>query len=290
MQRRNKALYLAMAVQISSPVGLIAGNGTFPLEFADSAREKGITVFAVAHRGETDERIEQAVAQCLWVRVGELGRVLKAFERWGVRQVAFAGGITRVKLFGGVKLDWQGIRLISRIRSIRDDAILRGVAQEIERKGISVISAGVLLEKSVPQAGWLSRRALTKDEMRSAAVGWQAAKAIGTHDIGQTVVVNQGVVVAVEAVEGTDSTIRRGGELAGKGSVVVKASKPGQDLRIDLPTVGLATIENMKNTGATALVLEAGKTIVLKPQEFVEAANAAGIAVLVVAGMEELKL
>ncbi|MBN8551237.1 MAG: UDP-2,3-diacylglucosamine diphosphatase LpxI, partial [Deltaproteobacteria bacterium] len=182
-----------MALELQSPLGLIAGNGSFPIEFARQAKKKGFEVIAVAHSGETDPELEKLVSRCVWVKVGELGKVLDTLSSGGVRQAAFAGGISRVKLFGGVKLDLRGIALISRIGSVKDDALLRGVASEIEKLGITVIPAGVLLDQVTLGAGCLTRRSLTAAEAADARIGWQACRAIGAIDVGQTIIVSQGL-------------------------------------------------------------------------------------------------
>lgn len=270
-------------LDLQSPVGLIAGNGDFPRQFAVRARELGLSVIAIAHRGETDPALEGEVAECRWLRVGQLGKMISFLHGRAVRQAAFAGGISRVKLFGGVRLDWRGAALVARLRSVRDDVLLRGVAAELEREGITVFGAEVLLDRALPPAGALTARELTAEERRDAALGWEAAKAIGALDIGQTVVVAGGLVVAVEAVEGTDRAIERAYGLAGKGLVVVKVAKPQQDVRLDLPTIGVNTIEVLARSGVTALVIEAERTIVLDPDGVARAADRAGIAVVAVA-------
>lgn len=277
-----------MPIELQSPIGLIAGNGTFPIEFARQAQKRGLEVVAVAHTGETNPELARLVSRCVWVKVGELGKVLDTLSAAAVKQVAFAGGISRVNLFGGVKLDLRGVALISRIGSVKDDAILRAVAGELEKLGMQVISAGVLLDQITLSAGCLTRRQLSSAEADEARIGWHACRAIGGIDVGQTVVVAQGVVVAVEAVEGTDAAIRRGGELAGKGCVVVKLCKPGQDARIDLPTIGVQTIETMSKAGATAIVLEAKKSVVLDPDAVAREANKAGIVVQLAAAIDDL--
>jgi DUF1009 family protein len=265
---------------LCSPVGLIAGNGSFPVEFASGAKEAGLKVVAVAHIGETDPRLTEAVSDCLWIKVGELGRVLDFFKQHGVQQAAFAGGIKRINLFGGVKLDLKAIALLARIRSVKDDVLLRGVASELENIGIDVFSAHLFLRNSLPIAGPLTRRGLSVAERRDAIIGWEAAKQIGLAEIGQSVVVNKGMVVAVEAVEGTDGCIERAGQLVGNGCTVVKCSKPQQDLRLDLPTIGPKTVDVMRKAGATALVIEAGRCLILDREETVRLADAAGISIV----------
>lgn len=274
--------------ELSSPIGLIAGSGSFPLEFAESAKGRGLRVIALAHTGETDPQIENIVERCIWIKVGQLGKIISTLKSCGVKQVALAGAISRIKIFKGVKLDLKGAALIARLRSVSDDVVLRGVAEEIERCGINVISPSLILDRSLPKAGCLTRRALNATEISDALVGWRAAKGIGVFDIGQTVVVNKGLVVAVESIEGTDATIRRAGTLSGPGAVVIKLSKPQQDLRLDLPTIGLDTISVMQEAGVSALIIEADKTIILDPVNVVDRANKAGIAIEVVALIDTL--
>lgn len=274
--------------QLLSPIGLVAGNGTFPLEFVKNAKSHGLDVVVVAHQGETDREIERQVKHCEWIKVGQLGKIFATFKRHGVRQVAFAGGIVREKLFGGVKLDLKALALLAKIRSVKDDAILRAVARELELGGMSVFAASVLLSESVVRAGSLTKRQLSEEEVSDALIGWEAAKTMGRLDIGQTVVVAQGLIVAVEAVEGTDATIRRAGQLVKGGGVVVKVLKPQQDQRIDLPTVGPNTIHILKEAKIDALVLEADRTIMLQPTEVVALANRAGIAIRAIHSPDEL--
>ncbi len=291
--------------ELSSPLGLIAGSGQLPIEFAKNAKAKGLKVIAAAHKDETSPELEQYCETCLWVKVGQVGTVLKFLKKHSVKQVALAGGISRVKLFGGFKLDWRGMALLTRVGSLRDDIILRGVACELEKEGIQVIGASVLLDKSVPKEGLLTKRSPSECELADATLGWEVAKEIGRHEIGQTVVVLDGLVVAVEAVEGTDEAIRRAGELSKKAKgrrkfggllsddshspVVVKLCKPQQDTRLDLPTIGIGTIESMKIAGAKALVIEAGKTIILDPDAVIKAADLAGISILSASNLQQLQ-
>ncbi len=292
---------------VPNVVGIIAGNGRFPLDLAREAKKLGHTVIVAAHRGETSPEIESLADVVQWIRVGQLGAILNLFKKSGVAFAAMAGGISRLRLFGGVRPDIAGIKLIARLGTTRDDVLLRGIATELERVGISVFGAAVLLPEAIPCVGTLTKRSCTAAEKRDAEIGWEAAHAIGRLDIGQTVVVFEGLVIAVEAVEGTDATIHRAGELArgnagagvasvpqnsrhvANGPVVVKCAKPQQDLRVDLPTVGIGTIQSMIIAGASALVIEAGKTLLLEPAEIVFAANSAGIAISSVGTIEQLR-
>lgn len=262
-----------------SPIGLIAGNGTLPMEFADNAREKGYSVVAIGHVGETDPSLSTRVGALSWVRVGQLGKVIRILRKAGVKQVAFAGGI-RKPAFSGLRLDLTGFLTLMRAHTYHDDSLLRAIAREIERRGIEVFSPTVFLEQSVPAPGVLTVRALSKKEREDAIIGWEAAEGIGRFDIGQTVVVNEKVVVAVEALEGTDACLERAGSLRGGGATIVKLPKPGQDTRFDLPAIGVNTIDAMKRLGFTALVLKEGGAILIDPQGVIDKANAAGIAII----------
>ncbi len=288
-------------------VGLIAGNGQFPLEFLKSAKERGVATAVVAHRGETDPRVADLATTILWVRVGEIGKTIAFFKNHGVSQVAFLGGISRIQIFKTdpskrfslfawwrqrtVWLDWRAVKILARVGGFSDDKLLRGVAREFEREHIEVISPSSFLVESVVRPGPLTSRSLTKNERRDAATGWLAAERLGELDIGQTVVVADGVVTAIEAIEGTDRTIARAGVMtSGKAGVVVKRSKPQQDTRLDLPSVGIRTIEMMVEAGATALVLEAGKVLLLHPQEVTSLAEQHRIAIEAFSSSEGLLL
>jgi hypothetical protein len=267
---------------VATPLGLIAGNGIFPRLVAHGAREAGIDVVAVAHVGETEPELEAEVTSLTWIRVGELGKMIRTLKQAGCERAVMAGGIKKARLFSGFRPDLRGAAFLARMRTLHDDKLLRGIADEIESDGIRVISSTEYLPRLIPSPGVLSRRAPKAHERADVEFGVRVAKAVGSFEIGQTVVVKNGLVLAVEAVEGTDAAIRRGGELARGGAVVVKVSKPGQDLRFDVPAVGPETIRLMAETGATVLAIEAGKTIVLEREQVLEAAAKAGIAVLAV--------
>lgn len=283
--------------ELSSPIGLVAGSGTFPLEFARKAKEQGLEVIAIAHRGETDPDLESLTDKCTWIKVGQLGKLLKTLRRSGVQQAAFAGGIKKVGIFNGASLDLAGIQLIARLRSVKDDVLLRGVAGELEKFGIEVIPANILLDQSLPKEGLLTKRDLSQKEIDDALLGWEAAKGIGALEIGQGVVVYKGVVVAVEAIEGTDKMLARAGELISQSQkrveadcpVLVKVSKPEQDIRLDLPTIGPKTIESMEAAGIGAVVVESERTILLDPVQLVEQADQSGIAIRVIEGPHDLR-
>ncbi len=270
------------------PIGLVAGNGDLPMEFVQNVRASGRRCVVVANIGEADPEIEKIASHIEWVKVGELGRIIKTLIKHGVQEVAFLGGITRINLFGGVKLDLRGMGLIAKLRSLKDDVLLRGIAGELERDGLKVIEPQRFLSESVPSVGYLSSRKLGRDERSDVAIGWETAGALGAQDVGQTVVVGHGLVLALEAVEGTDRCIVRGGEL-GKGSaIVVKRCKPQQDLRLDLPTIGPKTIHGMISSGCRALVVEAGKSLIVKKAEVVELANRNKISLVAISSLNDI--
>ena len=184
-----------------SPVGIVAGNGRFPIECAESARSRGLSVAVVALRGEADPVIETIAESITWVGVGQLGKLIRALKRAKCRQVAFAGGVRRVNFVDGFRIDWTGLRMLSKLRSFNDDAIMPGVIREVELAGIEVFAPSVLLKKSVPQAGVYTKRGLSAQELADARIGWEAARTIGTLDIGQSIVVRNKTIVAVEITD-----------------------------------------------------------------------------------------
>ncbi len=261
-------------------VGLIAGKGQFPLLFAQAAKRRGVAVMAVAHRGETDPRLEALVDRLNWVYVGQLGKIIRLLKAAGVRQAVMAGGISRGRLFSQFRPDLKALSLIRRVGGGRDDRLLRAVAAELEAEGIAIAPSTLFLDDLLATKGVLSRRPPTPEEVLDLEFGFQVAKEIGRLDLGQCVVVRRQVVVAVETVEGTDETIRRGGRLAGPGTVVVKVSKPDQDLRFDVPAVGQDTLAVMREVKAAVLGVEAGKTLIFDQDEMLKLANQAKIAVV----------
>jgi DUF1009 family protein len=260
-------------------IGLIAGKGQFPLLFAEAARRRGLEVVAVAHRGETDPAIETLAHQCQWIFVGQVGKLIRAFKEAQVTQAVMAGGVSRGRLFKDFRPDFRALAIVRRAGAGHDDRILRGLAAELEAEGITIVSPLLYLDELLAVPGSLSRRRPTPQELEDIDYGFAIAKQVGRLDLGQCVVVHRQVVTALEAIEGTDDTILRGGRLAGKGAVVVKVSKPGQDMRFDQPTVGRNTIEVMSEVEAGVLAIEAGKTLIFDREEMVALADQAGIAI-----------
>lgn len=263
-------------------IGLIAGNGKFPLIFAKEAKQEGYSLVVVAHRGETLEEIEDIVDDVTWIYVGQLGKMIRTFQRAGVTEAVMAGGIRKVKLFRNFRPDLRGTRFLARIKSRDDDALLRGLAEELEGEGIKILESTLCVSQIVAVEGVLTKQAPSSGQWHDILLGFRIAKEIGRLGIGQTVVVKNRVVLAVEAVEGTDAAIERGGVLAQSGCVVVKVSKPQQDLRFDVPAVGVDTIQHLHAVGGAVLAVEAGKTVLLEKDALLKEAELLGIAVVAV--------
>lgn len=274
----------ADAIPAGERIGLIAGNGRFPIIFAENVRRMGYTVSAVAHIGETAPELEQHVERIHWIKIGQFNKLIKALKDDGVRQAVMLGGISKTHVFTTVMPDLRALALASRLRHWKDDAILREIAAELEGEGIKIRESTFGLGGILVEEGVLTSRRPTNKEWEDIHYGWEVALEIGRLDIGQCVVMKDKVVVAVEAVEGTDETIRRGGALAQEGAVVVKRSKPQQDLRFDLPAVGPATIDTMQSAKASVLAVEAGRSILLDREEMLRKADRAGIAIVGLAG------
>ena len=261
-------------------IGIIAGSSSFPLMFARAAQQNGFSVVACCHRGETSPEMGEIVEQAVWIKLGELGRIIETFKNAGVKQVALAGGINRVKLFG-VKLDARGMKLITRLKSVKDDIIMRGIADELMSEGIEVIECTRFMEDQLAKEGVLTSRSPSAEEIKDIEIGVEAVRVLSSQDIGQTVIVKEGVIIAVEAVEGTDRTIKRAGELGGADAIVVKFSKTTQDLRFDVPTIGIKTISSMIEAKAKVLAIEAGRSLILDQEEVIQLANRNKISIIV---------
>ena len=261
-------------------IGLIAGGGQFPILFARAARQNGVKVVAVALKGEAGELLESEVDACSWVSLGKLGRMIETFQKAQVTEVAMAGAVAKTKLFSKIRPDWKAVRLLARMLHKKDDAILRAFTEELEAHGIKVRPSTLFLPELLAPPGILTRRRPNARERRDINFGWNLAKEIGKLDIGQCILVRDQAVLAVEAIEGTDETIRRGGRLGKSEVVVVKVCKPNQDLRFDVPAVGLQTIETMKEVGASVLVVEADRTLMFDREKMIQAADDARIAIL----------
>ncbi|MBM9604072.1 UDP-2,3-diacylglucosamine diphosphatase LpxI [Desulfopila inferna] len=269
---------------MTGKIGMIAGNGQFPLLFAKAAHLKGLQVCAIGYQGETDPLLAEHVPVLEWCYLGQIKRIIKFFKKHDISHAVMIGGVAKARLLTHFRPDTKAIALLARMRHTHDDAILRAFADLLEKEGIRIESSTFLLPELVAPPGiWTSRKP-SRSEREDMRIGWKIAKEIGRLDIGQCVVVAGGSVVAVEAIEGTDATITRGGSLGKGQAVVVKVCKPTQDTRFDIPAIGLGTIKTMQQVDVKALAVEAGKAVVFDRETMVEHANRYG---MTIAGFNE---
>ncbi|MBU4407762.1 MAG: UDP-2,3-diacylglucosamine diphosphatase LpxI, partial [Proteobacteria bacterium] len=256
-----------------------------PKLFAEAAKKAGREVVIVAHQGESWPELETVADRFCWVKLGQLGKIIGFFREHGVTETVFLGAITKTKIFKDVWPDLKGLTLWNKIDARQDDAILRAVADALEKEGIHVLESTLYLKDLLFPRGVLTKKKPSAEQMEDIRFGWQTARAIGALDIGQCVVVRDRTVLAVEAIEGTDAAIIRGGALGKEKTVVVKVKKPKQDFRFDLPAIGVKTIETMSSVKGAVLAVETGQSLLFDREAVIEAANRAGI---VVVGVEEL--
>ena len=261
-------------------IGIIAGSGILPIRCAKIASEKGLKVAAVCHLDEADPQIESYCDYTRWIKVGQLGDIISFFRERGVKHAVMAGGISRVRTFKDVSLDLKGTLLLAKIRSTKDDVIMRGVADELANEGIEIVDSTIFAADWLVSEGVLTKKRPNAEQQKDIHCGCQAIKAMTGLHIGQLVVVKAGVIVAVEAVEGSDETIRRGGVLGHTGTVVVKCAKPDQDMRFDVPVAGMKTLQIMKEVGATVLALEAGRSLIVDKEDVIKFADNNNIAIV----------
>jgi UDP-2,3-diacylglucosamine hydrolase len=267
-----------------SRLGLIAGNGRFPFLVLDAARGAGHDVTIVALREETFPELADAAARppaaaLHWISLGQLGTCIEVLKSAGVTQAVMAGQVKHTKLFD-IRPDWTLGRVLMRLAAKNTDSIISGVADVLRDNGIELLHSTAFLEPLMAAEGVLTSRAPTDAERADVAFGYRVADTVAGLDIGQTIAVKSAAVVAVEAMEGTDAVIARAGQLAGAGVCIVKVAKPNQDMRFDVPVVGVSTIAAMRKAGATLLSVDAGKTLMIDGEAIVKAADAAGIAIV----------
>ncbi|MGP8268610.1 MAG: LpxI family protein [Terracidiphilus sp.] len=276
-------------------LGLIAGNGRFPFLLLDAARAQGLAVVVAAIREETAPEMDRRAASdngitVHWLSLGELSRLIEIFHKEGVEKAVMAGQVKHKQIFSSIRPDWRLAKLLLNLRSRNTDMLLGAVARVLGDEGIELISSTAFLEPLLAKEGVLTDRAPDNEERKDIEYGLAVARALAGFDIGQTVVVAAQACVAVEAMEGTDSTIERAGllmrSLAGDASTlerrltVVKVAKPNQDMRFDVPVIGIATVEAMIRSGATCLSVEAGRTLLFERDSLLERARQAGIAIV----------
>jgi UDP-2,3-diacylglucosamine hydrolase len=259
--------------------GLIAGNGRFPFLVLEGARSQGIDMAVIALKEEASPELEKIAKRLHWVSLGELSKTIDLMHQEGVKQAVMAGQVKHNKIFSAIRPDWKLAKLLLSLPRKNTDALIGAVARVLEDEGIRLVDSTLFLKPLVPDPGVLTRRAPNEHEAEDIAYGLGVARQIASMDIGQTVVIADRACVAVEGMEGTDETIARAARITGgKPLVVVKVSKPGQDMRFDVPVVGLPTIEQMEAVGATALAVDAGRTLLFDRSKLIEAADRAGIA------------
>jgi DUF1009 family protein len=254
-------------------LGIIAGNGVYPRLLANAARKAGVEkIAAAAFTGETDPVLEEHVDAIEWMRVGQLGRLLKFFREQKIHQVIMVGQIAPSNLFD-LRPDWKALLLLAQLKQRNAESIFAAIANELSKVGVDLLPATTFLEGSLAQAGLIAGPKLSRREEQDVDFGWKIAKEIAGLDIGQTVIVKNGTIVAVEALEGTNDVIKRGGTLARKGAVMVKVAKPNQDMRFDVPVIGLETLRVAAEAGLRAIAVEATRTLLLEKDEIVDVAN-----------------
>jgi len=260
--------------------GLIAGNGRFPFLVLEGARSQGIEMAVIALKEEASPELQKVARRLHWVSLGELSKAISLMQQEGVKRAVMAGQVKHNKIFSAIRPDWKLAKLLFSLPKKNTDSLIGAVAKVLEAEGIQLVDSTLFLKPLLPETGVLTRRSPNEKECADMNYGLGVARHIAAMDIGQTVVISDLACVAVEAMEGTDETIHRAARFAeGKPLVVVKVSKPKQDMRFDVPVVGLPTVEAMKQADATALAIDASRTLLFDRDKLIEMADAAGIAI-----------
>lgn len=261
-------------------IGLIAGGGQFPHLFAQKAAQKGYEVIAIGFHSETDSGLADQVKAIQYIYLGQVNRLLKFFKQHGIQDAVMLGSISKANIFKDVRPDLKALSFIAKNLKTHDDAVLTAFADLLAKEGIHIKPSTFLLPELLSPKGCWTKRKPDKAEQKDIEQGWRIAKEIGRLDIGQCIVISNGTILAVEAIDGTDATIHRGGKLSLKSSaVVVKLSKPAQDLRFDLPSSGANTIETMHDAGVSVLALEAGKSLAFDQEQMIMLADRYNISI-----------
>jgi len=261
-------------------LGLIAGNGKFPFLVLEGARRAGASVAVAAIREETDPTIEAVADRLTWVGIGQLGKMLRFFKAEGVDKAIMAGQVKHVQIFSGALPDVRMLKMLLRLPRRNTDALIGAVAGELATEGIELIDSTYFLKDQLPASGVLTKRAPDERERTDVEYGLEIARGIAGMDLGQTIVIRDRACVAIEAMEGTDAVIRRAGALVRRRLTVVKIAKPDQDMRFDVPVVGVPTIQTMRESGATCICVTAGKTLMFDRDEMIKLANKHRIAIV----------
>jgi len=281
----------------TTPLGLIAGNGRFPFLVLEAARAKGERVVVAAIKEETEPEISERAARdpevrLHWLSLGELSKLIEMFHREGVSRAIMAGQVKHKQIFASIRPDWRLAKLLLSLGTRNTDSLLGAVTKVLADEGINLLSSTSYLEPLLARAGVLTRRSPSEEEQKNIAYGRTVARNLAQHDIGQSVVIAESACIAVEAMEGTDATILRAGEIMrtlhqddspesflSRALTVVKVAKPNQDMRFDVPVIGVKTIDSMRRAGATCLAIDARRCLLLDGERIVQAADAAGIAI-----------
>ena len=261
-------------------LGIIAGNGVYPRLLADSARKAGVEkIVAVAFTGETDPALARHVDLFEWMRVGQLNRLLKFFRAHDIHHAIMAGQIAPKNLFD-LQPDWKALLLLGKLKERNAESIFAAIADELAKIDVELLPATTFLENSLASSGLIAGAKLSGQEEEDVDLGWNIAKEIARLDVGQTVIVKNGTIVAVEALEGTNEAIKRGGALARSGAIMVKVAKPNQDMRFDVPVIGVETIRMAAEAKLRVIAVEAGKTLLLERDPIVDLANRSRISIV----------
>ncbi len=263
-------------------IGLIAGNGKFPLIFAQEARKRNIEIVAVALKEETSPDLKKLADKIYWISVGQLKELIEIFKKENINQAVMAGQVRQELIFKNLNLDNLALGLLNNIKDKRGDSILKAVAGILKKEGIDLIDSFTFLENLMPRKGVLTKKSPDKKQQEDIEFGKNIAKALADLEIGQSVVVKDKAVAALEAVEGTDRAIRRGAELAGAGTVVVKMSKTNQDMRFDIPVIGASTVKTLIEAKAAVLAVEAGRSLIIDKEECLRLADNNDIIITVI--------
>lgn len=268
-------------LESNKKLGIIAGKGELPVAIATEAKSQGYSVFAVALESLADESLANFVDEIKWVNVGKFGQLISALKKAGVSEAVMAGKVSKSLLYKSkITPDLRAVKLLFSLKDRKDDSILLAITHELESEGIKLLEITNFSSKLLMPEGILTKNKPTEQEWKDIEFGWKIAKEIGRLDIGQTVVIKNCAVMAIEAIEGTDEAIKRGCELAGKGAVIVKVSKPKQDMRFDVPAVGLQTLNVMKEYGGSVLAVESDKSLILSKELVIKEAQKAGISIV----------
>ena len=261
-------------------LGIIAGNGVYPRLLADAARKAGVRkIIAAAFTGETDPALTQRVDLIEWMRVGQLSRLLKFFRDQNIHHAIMAGQIAPKNLFD-LRPDWKALLLLARLKQRNAESIFTAIADELAKVDVDLLSATSFLENCLAPEGLIAGSKLSRREEEDVALGWKIATEIARFDIGQTIIVKNGTVLAVEAFEGTNDAIKRGGALARKGAVMIKVPKPNQDMRFDVPVIGVETIRVAAEVKLRVIAVAAGRTLLLERDAIIDLANRSNISIV----------